>query len=576
MRLNHTLVLLLLLITGSTMAQQPLEHTHKIYKSPEGKLYVNRNDPIFLRIATDSVSGSHSQLLQSEKTRQYANPMYFDTEGYNTIRSPWKVDPETRKYVFPKEDVIFVVYADSKPPSSRVDFGTEDIVREGNTVYAGEPLTLQFDASDALSGVENVYYSIDGAPYQALSQPLSIDQEKSFDLRYYAADHVGNVENPRQVRVVTDLSDPQTTHEIKGDNYENIISARSEIRLQAEDQVTSVSQTWFSIDGSENRPYRTPLKGRDLSEGEHILTYYSVDKVNNSEEMRKFSFYVDKTPPRVMEELIGNSYTASDREYLSGRNKLKFISMDNKAGVKEIRYSINGGEFKVYDKPFNLTQSGNLRIETLAIDRVNNKKQTRKLTNRPNVSYVDLTGPGLSHRFQGPVFTYRDTYFVSPRTRIILEGEDSESGFKKIDYKEQQQTAYKTYADPFSLKEEGAHTIEYTGYDNLNNSASETIDCMVDNQGPAIHHRFSMPSKTTRTVEGTQIPVLPAHARVFLSATDSIVGFEQMTYAVNGKQEQAYQGAIGGFNPDTLYHITATAKDKLGNISRKEIRFYIE
>jgi hypothetical protein len=292
--------------------------------------------------------------------------------------------------------------------------------------------------------------------------------------------------------------------------------------------------------------------------------------------MRKFSFYVDKTPPRVMEELIGNSYTASDKEYFSGRNKLKFISMDNKAGVKEIRYSINGGEFRVYEKPFNLTRSGNLRIQTLAIDRVNNKKQTRKLTNRPNVSYVDLTGPGLSHRFRGPVFSYRDTFFISNATRIILQGEDSESGFKKIDYKKQTQSEYTPYSNPFSVEEEGAHVIQYTGYDNLDNSSSETIDCIVDNKGPAIHHRFSMPPGRTKNVEGKQVPVLPAHAMLFLSATDARVGLEQMTYAVNGTSQQAYQGAIRGFSPGKTYSIRVSAADKLGNTSTQVIRFCIE
>jgi hypothetical protein len=567
---------MLLLVTGSMMAQQPLEHPNKIYKSPEGKLYVNRNAPIYLRIATDSVSDRRTHLLRSEETSQYANPMYFDTEGINTIRSPWKVDPETRSYVYPKEDVVFVVYADSKPPSSRVDFGTEEIVTEGGTVYAGEPLTLRFNTSDALSGVEKVYYSLDGTPYQVLKQPLKINQEKSFVLRYYAVDHVGNAEKPRQVSVVTDLSKPRSAHQIKGDQYENVISGRSEIHIQAEDEVTGVRQTWFSIDGSEARPYRAPIKGKDLSEGEHMLTYYSVDKVNNTEEMQKFSFYVDKTPPRVMEELIGNSFTVSDKEYFSGRNKLKFISMDNKAGVKEIRYSVNGGEFKVYEEPFNLSQSGNLQIQTLAIDRVNNKKKTRKLTNRPNASYVDLTGPELSHRFEGPVFPYRDTFFISNRTRIILQGEDSESGLKNIDYKQQNQARYTTYTDPFTLEEEGAHMVHYTGYDNLENSSSAKIECIVDSKGPAIHHRFSMPSGGTKHIEGSQIPILPAHAMLFLSATDSSVGLEQVSYTVNGDHQQNYQGAIQGFNPGTLYRIHVTASDKLGNTRKQEIRFYVE
>src|SRR6056297_598284 len=121
MHSKSVFLLLFLWLPNLLMAQEPPEHPHKMYQSPEGKLYVNRNDPIYLRIASSPEEDSSGHLLQSEASKPYTNPMYFDTEGYNTVRSPWKVDPETRQYAQPREDVVFVVYADSKPPQSQVE-----------------------------------------------------------------------------------------------------------------------------------------------------------------------------------------------------------------------------------------------------------------------------------------------------------------------------------------------------------------------------------------------------------------------------------------------------------------------
>ena len=46
-------------------------------------------------------------MLNSEQSAEYANPMYLDVEGFNSLRSPSAVDPETRKTVYPLEDIIY-------------------------------------------------------------------------------------------------------------------------------------------------------------------------------------------------------------------------------------------------------------------------------------------------------------------------------------------------------------------------------------------------------------------------------------------------------------------------------------
>lgn len=562
-------------ISSISFAQEPLQHKKKFYRSPEGRLYINKELPVYLFISA-SPNPSESIQLESEETEQYANPMYFDTEGYNSVRSPWKVDPKTKEVVYPRGEVIFEVYADSKPPGTKINLGTRDVsVSEGKTVV-GEEVKLTFSAFDAIAGIEDIYFSINKEAFKKYSDTIHLSEEKEYLIKYYAVDHVGNVEEVKEKNLLIDLSAPETQLSINKDQYQNIISARSEIELVATDSRSTIHNIYFSIDGGKENIYKYTLKGKYLSEGEHTLTYYAVDEVGNKEKAKSFQFYVDKTPPTVVDELIGNTFIANGREYYSGRNKLKLVSMDNKAGVKEIRYSLNNGEFKVYENPFYLSKSGNLKIEVLAIDNVNNMNRSEKLSGGNTVSYVDLSGPALGHSFDGPSFVSKDTVFISKETKIKLAGNDKESGFKKIEYSVNSQGGMKPYSEPFSIEKEGHYQIHYTGYDNLGNTNTKTLLAVVDNQGPEIYYRFSMDPEKTKMIDGQNLDVYPSHVVLFLSSTDNFSGFDKMYYSINESQRQLYQSLIEGFSENTLYNLKVTALDKLGNKSKKDITFYIE
>jgi len=576
MNVKKTFFLILLIVPLALFSQEQPEHQKRIYKSPDGKLYINKDLPVYLKIATSPDKDAETYLLESEDSKKYTNPMYFDTEGFNTIRSPWKVDPETNKVIYPKEEIIFEIYADSKKPSTDVNFGTSDLYKAKDKIYLGKKTTLTFKEYDALSGVKEIYYSFDGNPYKKYRDPIQINNEKHYTLKYYGVDNVGNAEKPKQLHLVLDLTAPNTSHKIKGDQHKNIISARTSIELSPKDKVSSIKHTFYTIDEGKKRVYSTPLQAKYLSEGAHQITYYSTDQVGNEEKLNTFKFYVDKTPPKVVDELIGNTFIANGKEYFSGRNKLKLISMDNKAGVKEIRYSVNDGSFKKYDTPFHLSKSGNLKIQTLAIDNVNNKKRTERLSSRSNVSHVDLSGPNLGHNFNGPSFVSKDTVYISKSTKISLAGNDEQSGLKKITYNINNGAGQKEYIEPFSIKKQGIYKVSYTGYDNLDNTNTNDILCIVDNTGPKIYHRFSIDSDKTKTIDGKKVPSFPAHVVLFLSATDHYVGLDKMYFSLNNGPRRLYKSLIEGFDEKTLYTLNIMAIDKLGNKHEKSTQFYIE
>ncbi|MEE4196610.1 MAG: hypothetical protein V2I54_03110 [Bacteroidales bacterium] len=569
-------VIFLLTLSISSQSQEPLTHPKKFHVSDEGKMYVHKEMPLYFRVSSSPEANAPSHLLIPAKdSKKYANPMYLDTEGYNTFRSPSKVDTVTRQVVYPVEDVIFEIYADSKPPATSFLFNNPDKYKKEDILYFDQPVTLTLKATDALSGVESIYYSSNGQSYRRLDEPVVLDQEILYTIHYYAVDHVGNVENPQTVSVKIDLTAPETRLSVSTDEYNDILSPRSKIILEATDDNSKVKHTRFSIDGGTEYTFQQPFSLSKLTEGEHSLTYYSVDHAGNCEEQKEYSFYLDKTAPMVVDELIGNTFIANGREYSSGRSKVKLTAMDNKSGVKEIRYSINDGEFQVYTQPFFLNQSGKLKIQTFVSDHVNNQQIGTIMTDQSNIAYVDLSGPVLGHHFIGPNFISKDTTFITRDTKISLSASDNASGTKRIMYTIDQGTMQE-YNQPFSINQEGLHVINYLGYDNVDNSSNQSFNCVEDNTGPEIFYRFSMLSEKTKKIGPKTYDVYPGHVVLFLSSTDALVGFDKMTYSVNGSSVKSYNSLIKDFNENQVYHIDIQSFDKLGNSSEKAIEFFIE
>ncbi len=565
---------LALLIIANIQSQEPLKHEKKTFRDSDGKLYINKSLPVYLWLSTGPNGEKHQ--LQSEATKEYTNPMYFDTEGRNTIRSPWCVDQETKKTVVPHQDVIFEVYADSKPPNTKFNYDNQNVYISKGTIYSKPGFQFSLKTNDALSGVDKLYYSINGKAFQEYSSPITFTDEKLYTVKYYAVDKVGNPEDTKAKKVEIDKSSPETSHKVEGDFHDDILSLRSEIKLAANDAASGVSSIHYKIDDQYERNYSSPVKMWGLDEGDHKITYYAKDNLGNIEKTNTYSFFIDKTPPKILEEIIGNNYVSGGVQYASGRSQLKLTAIDNKAGVKEIKYSINGRAYMVYSKPIYLSgNKGNLSVKTYAVDNVNNKNYKKKMDTKGNVPYIDLTGPDLSHSFIGNKFHTNDTMFINEDTKIILKAYDSEAGANHITYNIDNGNE-KDYKDPFQIKKEGFHKVEFTGYDNVDNTNNKEFGVFVDNKGPEIFTRFSVLSRKKKKIDNEELNVFPNHVMLFLSATDTYVGNEKIYYSINGAPYKKFYRFIEGFSNGKKYTVDIKAYDQLQNKSEDNVKFYIK
>lgn len=544
----------------------------KMYKSPDGKLYVNKSLPIYLFIGTQPDADKGVVRLESKATKRYTNPMYFDTEGINTIQSPSCVDTVTKQVVLPKQNIIFEVYADSRPPITRMHIETKrQHFRKGKIYVSGEAKVV-FSATDELAGVDKVLYSVDGADYTEYTAPIQLSDQKEYTLKYFAFDHVGNIEAVHTAIIVVDKTAPKVSMEIKGDFHEQVLAGNARIVFFTEDTISETENLFYAL--NENKPaiYSSPVDMKNLPQGEYTLTYWAEDKVGNSTDKQTFSFYVDKTPPTIIPEIMGKTYMINGKEFSSGRALLKLTTIDNKAGTKEIYYSINNSEFKKYEKPVMLSNTGGrLIVRAYALDYVNNRTEISEGTQSASLPYVDLTGPSISYRIEGPYLQVGDTILINKTSRIKLFARDDEAGLNEILYSIDKKE-YIKYDAAFNIETEGVHQLDISASDNVDNISTQSVLFYTDNEGPKIYALFSSPSYLSSQNNIIQT-IYPSYCKLYISATDRHTSVLRMSYSLNNTPEKPLTSFLTGFKGRN--HLLIRAWDMLGNESTLTLEFWV-
>jgi hypothetical protein len=561
----------LMFLCSNVNAQEPAQSTHekKVYLN-DGNTYVQKQLPVYLKFSTSS--GGQQYDLKSKVSAKYTDPMYLDTEGINYIRSKWAVDKNTKKTIAPKQEIMYELYADGLAPRTVQLFKGAPKHVSGK-VYFGKGLTSTLMATDLVSGVEHIHYALNAQTWTDYSSILTIDTEGEYNLYYYANDHVGNAEKTKDKSFIVDLTPPTSSHAIKGIVYnENILAPSTKFNLSKSDALSGVRTTRYSFDEKSDITHVGNINMSGLSDGDHILYYYSIDKVKNEEQKIAIPFYLDRIPPVVENQVNGDQYKGKYL-YVSPRTNLSFSATDNKAGVKTIFYRIDGTERNDYSAAISIPNVKGLHtFKYDGNDNVENLSKNKYLT-----VYMDNVAPTTGIRYGKPQFFTRDTLFINKDTKISLFASDYESGVQKVSYKIDG-AGYQEYAQ-FNIPDEGVHTTNFKTTDRVNNEEQEkTSFVYIDNAPPTIYHNFSIESIGIKK----ELKIYPNYSRLYLGATDDKVGTQTIMYSINEGPMVLYSSSttldISENNKflkkNIKYSVKVIAKDKLGNTSEKVIKFY--
>lgn len=562
----------ILILSQST---SKLDHQKRVY-SNDKNTYVQKSLPLYLKFSIEPNGENYT--LNSNVSKDYSNPMYLDSEGINYIRSKWAVDSESKKVVSPKQEILYEIYADGLAPKTKSIFKNAPSYSSKKN-YFGKGLFVELNAKDYGSGLENIYYTLSSDGFIEYSSSLQMDKEGEIDFFYYSSDNVGNSEKIRNKNFTVDLTPPLTEHSITGIVYqETILSPTSSFKITSIDNLSGVKNIFYAFDGSNNFNYSTLVKISNLKDGNHILKYWSTDNVENSEleSAKTFSFYLDKIAPVSKLDIVGDLFLGK-YNYVSERTELKLSSNDNKAGVKNIHYRINGKERNIYSGNFKLpNKQGLYNIKYDAIDNVENLSK-----NYYKTVFLDNNPPKTWIKYGSPQFFKNGELFISNKTKVILNSKDSESGVKNTLYSVDAE-AMKDYSS-FIVESEGKHVINFYSTDNVNNAHDiRKSKCHVDNTPPEIFYNFSIEPSGTKNINGENLNIYPNYTRLYLGATDEKVGTDKILYSIgNGKLVSYSSGSsldiseLNTFLKNKLYELNIQAIDKLGNKSEKTIKFFV-
>ena len=132
--MKYLLFLFFLLTSTISFGQTQPKATMKSFVK-DNKVFWNKNIPIYITLSSniDSVG--------------LKTPFYLDTEGVNYLRTKWEMD-STGKYVYPLKEQTWKIYADSKPPKTKIKFISESSYIFRGKKYYGDDLKVVLSSTD--------------------------------------------------------------------------------------------------------------------------------------------------------------------------------------------------------------------------------------------------------------------------------------------------------------------------------------------------------------------------------------------------------------------------------------------
>jgi hypothetical protein len=230
--------------------------------------------------------------------------------GEHTIEY-WAVDAWNNEE---KPHHVETYYLDVEPPSVNISFvGICEITMDAR--YQITPLTLiQFNAEDEGCGLDRIEYRIDDGEWLPYEQPFALPSG-IYNIYVAAYDRLGNIGGKHYVIQVGGGEPTTTIHvlpdEPNGNNGWYTTSVK--ITLEAYDEASGVTSTFYRIDGKEWIKYDEPF---EVGEGVHKIEYYSIDNAGLAEKIKVREIKVDLYAPEINIEKPKNWLYIANRAIL--------------------------------------------------------------------------------------------------------------------------------------------------------------------------------------------------------------------------------------------------------------------
>ncbi|AZV45267.1 fibronectin [Peribacillus asahii] len=313
-----------------------------------------------------------------------------------------------------------------------------------------------------------------------------------------------------------DTTSPVTTSNIT----ETVLKEDAEVQLTATDTQSGVNKTFYSINGSE---FTAGTSFTLAEEGTHKVSFYSVDKAGNKEEVKTVEVKLDKTAPVTTSNMTDNWY----KEEV----EVQLTATDDLSEVDKTLYSIDGSEFQE-GTSFTLAEEGAYKVSFYSIDKAGNEEEAKTIEVKVDKIAPETTSNATNDWSKEDVpveLTATDNASGVDKTYYSINGSDYVEGTS------------------FTISEEGIHEVSFYSVDKAGNvEEAKTVEVKVDKSAPEVS--WNLDDEYTL---GAQLPSY--------KASDAVSGIASEVLTVNGQ-------GVSNINLDQpgTYNVVLTLTDYAG------------
>ncbi|MEU6421644.1 chitobiase/beta-hexosaminidase C-terminal domain-containing protein, partial [Streptomyces spiralis] len=277
---------------------------------------------------------------------------------------------------------------------------------------------------------------------------------------------------------------PDTSATVSGtkDASGNYVDSAT-VTVSASDSGSGVDKVEYALDGGAYATYTGPVKVSAV--GQHTLAYRASDKAGNTSAVKSVSFAVVAAPPQDT-TAPETSATVSGTKDASGNYvssaTVTVTASDAESGVAKIEYALDGGAYKDYGAPVQVSAVGQHTLAYRATDKAGNTSVEQSVS----FSVVaappqDTTPPEVSASVSGTKDAAGN--YVGSAT-VTVTATDSGSGVAATEYS-LDGGPYLQYSGPVAVNRAGSHTFLYRASDKAGNtSAAKSLTLTVVDSKP--------------------------------------------------------------------------------------------
>lgn len=619
-------------IKGDSAIEQAVNPDGTYYVNEDGRLAVTVTDHFPTADGYVRVNGVlEGKTVQQEQYALTTSPYIFVTRTAYTVEGRYRVALNgADKAGNPAEQVNRNIVVDKTGPKLEI-LGIEP----GKMTKS--PVTLTYQAVDKnhdfdqykvtvrrtdLAGTNEVLveqnaadwiktgYEADRQQDYTTTKTSTYTTEGNYEITLEGVDKAGNVGAVQTITFSIDHTAPVISDISYSDVYGllapkyGIIFSNQMIRVKfrVTDRVVGVedSYVYVTLGEAKDRMAAAPLymarKGEQgyyyvyvpsdvmMTEYDGVITLWANDRIRNESDAQTIRLIQNTDKPEIVMD-CDLDYTKWQSRDVTFHTKVA----DNKSGLKEVTYSVDGKEVKkveftefVKEYTYDLTATKTAdKVSGYTVDiRVMNNNGTESEASRR--VYIDKDAPAI--RLSG---VQNGTHYNKTQT-IRAEVQDVSFKNTKTEYYVTRTIDGKTYTEkytPFTMRKyedrctrrfgkEGRYQVYAVTTDGAGNrTRSNTLRFVVDKTAP----KLAISGVESGSMNGDSVTLQFALTDSFYMTADASIRIEktldgQTTHSevTSFPKKGKYSSLNRTFDEDGTYDITFTAKDRAGNVAKSE------